>query len=460
MRFAKEILVGLVALVAALLLAFGAPGLDPLQARTLAVVLVTLSLWGTGLVPGYVASLLFLTVVVISGLATPAETFSGFSSQAMWLVVSGFIIGEAIRSSGLGGRLAGALGPRLSRSYTGLLFGLMAICMVLSFLMPSSVGRAVVMVPVGMALADRLGFASGSNGRIGIALTIAFCTNMPGFAVLPGNIPNLVLAGTAERLYGVKLSYASYLALHYPVLGLVKTPIIVLLVRHFFPARIDPAAAALDAPLPEVEGSGSQPWLLALLLATLALWFTDTWHGISPAWIGMAASVVILMPRIGFLEGQDFKRSVDFATLLFIAGALGLGVVVNQSGLGAVMAHGLTSLLPLAPGQDFASFASLVWLSAVTGIFTTISGLPAVLTVLAEELSDLTGLPLDAVIMTQVIGFSTIFFPYQAAPLLVAMGLSGESPRPLMRICLALAAVSLLVLMPLCYLWWRLLGWL
>ncbi|SNY50369.1 Di- and tricarboxylate transporter [Pseudooceanicola antarcticus] len=458
MRYLKEALVGLVALLALALVLAGVPGLTALQAQTLAAVLVTLSLWGTALVPGYAASLLFLTVVIIAGLAAPAEAFSGFSSQAMWLVISGFTIGEAIRSVGLGTRLAEGLGPRLSHSYPALLGGLMGLCIVLSFLMPSSVGRAVVMVPVGMALADRLGFGRGSNGRIGIALIIAFGTHMPGFGVLPGNIPNLVLAGAAERLYDVRLAYASYLALHFPVLGLVKAPVIVWLVLRFFPARIEPGAT------PELDTSvrsdpARQRWLVLLLVATLGLWLTDTLHGISPAWIGMAASCIILMPRIGFLDGPAFKQAMDFGTLLFIAGALSLGVVVTESGLGPVMAHWLTGILPLAQGHDFANFASLVGLGAVTGIFTTIPGVPAVLTVLAGELSELTGLPLDAVIMTQVIGFSTVFFPYQAPPLLVAMGLSGESVKPLLKILLALAAVSLLVLTPLAFFWWQLLGW-
>lgn len=458
MRYLKETLVGLVAIMAFALVVFGLPGLTALQAQTLAAVLVTLSLWGTALVPGYVASLMFLTVVVIAGLAGPVGAFSGFSSQAMWLVIAGFIIGEAIRSAGLGTRLAEGLGPKLSHSYPALLAGLMGLCMVLSFLMPSSVGRAVVMVPVGLALADRLGFAKGSNGRIGIALTIAFGTHMPGFGVLPGNIPNLVLAGAAERLYDVRLSYASYLALHYPVLGLIKAPVIVWLVLRFFPARIEPGAAPRLDPS-ERMAPGRQAWLLALLVVTLGLWLTDTLHGISPAWIGMATSCIILMPRIGFLDGVAFKKAMDFGTLLFIAGALGLGVVVTESGLGPVMAHWLTGILPLAEGHDFANFASLVGLGAVTGVFTTIPGVPAVLTVLAGELSELTGLPLDAVIMTQVVGFSTVFFPYQAPPLLVAMGLAGEGVRPLTKMTLALAAVSLLVLMPLAFLWWQVLGW-
>lgn len=459
MAWVKESVVGLVVLVAALLVGFEPMGLPTDQARTLAIVLVTLSLWGTGLVPGYLASLLFLTVVVIFELAAPDLAFSGFSSQAMWLVVSGFVIGAAIRESGLAARLATLIGPRLSRSYGLLLFGLTGIGMVLGFLMPSSMGRAVVLVPVGMALADRLGFERGSNGRIGVALAIAFGAHMPGYAILPSNIPNIVLAGTAERIYGLKFGYAEYLALHYPVLGVLKSLAAVGLIRMFYPARCD-GISEVDPAEAGTGDRGRQAWLLALLLATLFLWMTDTWHGISPAWIGMAVSVVLLMPRIGLLKGPDFRNAMDFSVLLFISGALALGVVVNESGLGEVIAHAAADTLPLAPGRDFGNFMSLVGLSSVTAVFTTVPGVPAVLTSLASELSELTGLPLETVVMTQVQGFSTIFFPYQAGPLLVAMSLTGEGIKPLLRMTLSLAVITLLVLVPVAFLWWELLGWL
>mgnify|MGYP000995035567 FL=1 len=86
------------------------------------------------------------------------------------------------------------------------------------------------------------------------------------------------------------------------------------------------------------------------------------------------------------------------------------------------------------------------------------AGVPAVLTPLAPELSQATGFSLNAVLMTQVIGFSTVVFPYQVGPLIVAMGLAGESTRPLLKVTLALFAITVLVLLPLDFLWWRVLG--
>ena len=57
-----------------------------------------------------------------------------------------------------------------------------------------------------------------------------------------------------------------------------------------------------------------------------------------------------------------------------------------------------------------------------------------------------------------MIGFSTVVFPYQIGPLIVAMGLAGESTRPLLRMTLALTALTLVLFIPLDFLWWKLLG--
>ena len=158
----------------------------------------------------------------------------------MWLIVSGFIIGAAITTSGLGQRMASVLAPLLAASYPRMIAGLTLASAALGFVMPSSVGRAVVLVPVGMALADRMGFGKGSNGRIGIAATLAMACNMPSFAILPANIPNMILAGAGETLHGASFGYTEYLLLHFPILGILKSALMVGLVLMMFPARIHP----------------------------------------------------------------------------------------------------------------------------------------------------------------------------------------------------------------------------
>jgi di/tricarboxylate transporter len=58
-----------------------------------------------------------------------------------------------------------------------------------------------------------------------------------------------------------------------------------------------------------------------------------------------------------------------------------------------------------------------------------------------------------------VLSFSTLLFRYQGPPLVVAMALGVVRFADATKMTLALAAVTVLVLMPLDYLWWRLLGW-
>ncbi|MBB3811091.1 SLC13 family permease [Pseudochelatococcus contaminans] len=459
---AKPFIAGLVVL-AALLIALLAPGgLTTPQAQTLAIVLVTLALWSTGVVPPYLASLIFFAVVLVLSLAAPDKVFAGFGSAAIWLIVSGFVIGAAITISGLGERLAALIGPHLTTSYARLIGGLMLVSMLLGFLMPSSVGRAAVLVPIGMALADRVGFGRGSNGRVGIAVILAVGCNMPSFAILPSNIPNMIFSGAAETIYGVRFSYMEYLILHYPVLGIVKSMLTVWLVIRLFPAQTTSAVtetAGVDTSPPAEANLATQIRVSAILLVTLALWMTDSVHGINAAWIGLVTASILLFPGIGVVPPPAFKSSVDFGTLLFVAGALALGTIVDTSGLGTMFGTALEQALPLQKGTDALNFVLLSVMSVVTGLFTTIPGSPAVLTPMAQDLATQTGLDLQTVLMTQVIGFSTVVFPYQVGPLIVAMQLSGEKLSHLVRLTVPLALITVVALVPLDFLWWRLLGW-
>lgn len=466
----KALAFGLIA-VSLLIALFPPAPLSPVQGQTLAIILLTLGLWATSLVPNYLAALIFFAAALILKLAPAPLVFSGFSSAAIWLIVSGFVIGSAISLSGLGDKLAAALAPMLTGSYLRLIGGLMLIAMFLGFLMPSSVGRAVALIPAGMALAARCGFEPGSNGRIGIAVVLAIGCNMPSFAILPSNIPNMVLSGAAETIYGTHFSYVDYLLLHYPVLGIVKSALIVFLVLKLFPAKISRTRGQMPDAAPQKPEAGNAATARlktsVILMMTLGFWATDSLHGINPAWIGLAAAILLMLPGIGIVPPQSFKTSADFGTLLFVAGALAVGTLVNQSGLGTLIGQGLQAVLPLAPAetgaqtgaQGLVNFLSLTLMSFGTSLVATVPSAPAVLTPMAQDLATASGFSLDAVLMTQVPGFSTVLLPYQVAPLIIAMQMSGERLTHLTRLLLPLTALTLLLLLPLDYLWWRLLGW-
>lgn len=447
-------------LLALLMVVFPFPAHPVNFSYSAAVVLITLVGWSTGLVPPFLTALVFFALVAVLQLLPVSVLFSGFGSTAVWLIISGFIIGSAISVSGLGKRLAAVIAPHLTSSYQRMIGGLVFSAVILGFIMPSSVGRAVVLVPVGMALADHVGFARGSNGRLGIATALAIACNMPSFAVLPANIPNMILAGASDTLFGIQFGYTEYLLLHFPVLGILKSILIVWLVLRIFPAEILPASTTAESQLHEEDADRLMQGKVAILLGvTLLFWVTDTLHGINPAWVGLVAAIVLLLPKWGVVSPKNFNSSVDFATVIFVAAALGLGALVNESGIGTSLGHLSSYLLPSGSDQHFLSFLSLSLIATLTGLVTTNPGVPTVLTPMAADFAQATGLSVSAVLMTQVVGFSTVIFPYQVGPLVVAMQLSNEPLRKLLKITLPLTAVTLIVLFPLNYLWWWLLGW-
>lgn len=422
-----------------------------------AVVLLTLILWITGFVPPFMAGLIFFALSTIFHLLDPALLFSGFGSTAVWLIISGFVIGSAISVSGLSQRLASSIAPALTTSYPKLIAGLVASAALLGLVMPSSVGRAVILVPIGMALADQVGLARGSNGRIGVATALALSCNMPSFAVLPSNIPNMILSGASEQLFGIRFGYTEYLLLHFPILGFIKSVLIVLLVLWVFPDHLNSQPSRVKEQA--VNDAVKQRKVALLLGITLLLWVTDGLHGINPAWIGLVTAIILLLPKWGVLDAKSFNSSVDFSSVIFVAAALGLGALVNSSGLGSELGKGLSQMLPTDGNSPFQSFMALSWIATLTGLVATVPGVPTVLTPMAADFAQATGFSLPAVLMTQVIGFSTVIFPYQVAPLLVAMQLAQEPLSKVLKITLPLAAITLLLLMPLDYLWWQWLGW-
>lgn len=433
-------------------------GVDPKMMRAAALVLVALALFATAALPEYISALVFLTFGMLLAVAPAQTVFAGFYATAVWLVFGGLVVGVAIRVTGLGERCARLLTGLFGTSYLRVVAGIMVMSILFAMVMPSSLGRVVILVPIIVALSDRLGFDVGSNGRTGLVVAAGFGTLIPAFTVLPANVPNMVLSGAAETLYGVHLTYGSYAALHVPATGLPKAVLIFLLIMMLFPDRTKPLAPAAEAEkTPWSAGEKRLAWILGL---SLLFWVTDTWHGINAAWVAMAGGLACLMPRVGVLPPSAFNEKVQFGGMFYVAGILGLGAVVAESGLGELLGRWLIAALDLQPGESWRNFLALTGVYTLVGMLTTMPALPAVLTPLGSELAQATGFPLLTVLMIQVIGFSTIILPYQMPPVVMSLQLGKIPYAHGARMTVALAVSSLILLTPLNYLWYDLLGYL
>ncbi len=398
--------------VALLLLLFPPESLSLEETRVSALALVTICFWATGVIPEHITSLLFFLFAMLFSVSTADVVFSGFQSTAIWLIFGGLIIGVAITETGLGKRVADKAVDYLHGSYLRIISGLVIAGILFSFIMPSAMGRIVLLVPIGLAMANHFGFEKGSKGRSGVLMAIILGSYFPAFAILPANVPNMVMVGMAETQFQISPLYGSYLLLHFPVLGLLKAVLITGLIVWLFPD--EPIEAGDNKEFAHEKLSRDEKYLSITLVLLLLLWMTDFTHHVSPAWITLAGALFLLLPKIEIVDKKAFSQKINWGPMLFVAGILGLGGVINSSGLGNVLAGNLLSLLPLGMENDFVDFVSVSLAAAFTGIATTLPGVPAVFTPLSDSISQATGLPMETVLMMQVLGFSTTFLPYQA----------------------------------------------
>jgi len=451
----SSILTALVCIGAAAIFLLPPPqGVDVNIMHAAALLVLTIGLWALGALPEYVTALLFYLLAVVLAIAPPEVVFSAFTSATMWLVLGGLVIAEAVNQTGLGRRFAGALFDRYTSSYTALIVAIAMVATALAFFMPATVGRMLLLIPIVAALADRVGFAPGSSGYNGLCLTAIMITYQSGSAILPANAPNLVFAGATETLYGVQLIYAEYLWVMFPVLAVIKGAAAVALIGWLYPAHVRLQAAPSTLP----PMSAEERRLALILVLALLLWITDAVHGVRAGWVALAAGLACLLPRVGVLPPSTFNH-IRLGPFFYVGASIGLGAVVHESGLGESLGKTLQGALNLQPGADFVNFMSLGVLNTLAGIVLTNPAQPAVTTALAGPFAEAAGWPLNAALMTIAVGFNVMLLPYQVPPVLVGLGVAGVTVRTALRLTLPLAALGVLVFMPLDYLWWRLIGY-
>ena len=430
-------------------------GWPPGSMRVIAIIILTIGMLSTAVLDEYLTALIFFFLCVVLSIAPPNVVFSGFFSGSVWLVFGGMVIGQGMVATGLANRIAGSLEKYFAGSYFRLIAGSVLIMFLLAFLMPSSVGRVTIMLPIVLELADRVGFDKTSNGRAGLVLAIALGSLTPTFAILPSSVPNVVFVGAVEAIHGIQISYGQYLLLHMPVIGLVSVVAVPVFIALLFPAKITEQENLVGAK----RFSAGEARMMTILIVCLGLWATDSLHGISPAWIALGGGIVCALPISGIIPKGPLLQKVNFGTVLFLAGVVGLGAVVAHTGVGALLGQELIGILPLGSGSGLTTFASLIGLGTVLELVTTLPGLPAIMTPFADALSQATGWPVLTVLMTQVPAWGLLMFPYQAPPLVATRAISDLPVGRFVRLLVPFALFGWLVMMPLQYVWWRYLGY-
>jgi len=374
---------------------------EPIIRGAMIVAGVCLTLWLTEVVPPYVPTFALwvltpLLLVRFSDRFQLIQVLGWSANPVLALFLGGFALSVAATRYGIDSFIA-RLAIRLSRGSKLLLLILtMGATASLSMWMSNIAAAAMMIAALRPLLA---GVSKGDSFRRSLLMGIAISANFGGIASPIGTGPNAIAIAAVSSRHPI--TFISWMVFAVPLaLGLLTLALLLLVVR-FHVGGTTSKLSNLPAKTPDRGGRA----VMIVFFLTVAAWLTEPLHGTPAAVVALIATCGLF--GSGLLKREDLAR-IDWSTLLLIAGGIGLGTLLEQSGtiraasvlipweplpqvgrlfilcfvsalISALMSNtaAVTLLIPLAAGIDPApSTAILIAIAASLGIPFVISTPP------------------------------------------------------------------------------------
>jgi di/tricarboxylate transporter len=311
----------------------------------------------------------------------------------------------------------------------------------LAVLIPSALVRVLILGPILISVGDRF---SGRAPTIGLFLGPIFVTYYGATGILTAALPNIVITGLAETGAGLSVSWVEWATLLGPVMGVGRSAAIVGVTYLLYRPAEDGTVA--DPPTLSSGVSADQRRMFLFLLVGVAVWATDTIHGLHPLFGALVVAVLAFAPRIGVV-GPDTVGEADFSLIFFLGAIFAIAEGLQRTGFTDAAAEAILSVLPGDAGL-VAVLATVVVASMGLAFLMEGIAVASVLTPVLVSFAGSANVPLLPVIMTEAIALNTYFFPYQSAVMVAILGLDVVGTRELVRMATACTVVTLVVLLP------------
>jgi sodium-dependent dicarboxylate transporter 2/3/5 len=311
-----------------------------LQRRTVALFVVAAVLWATEALPLFATSfcVIGLEILILAndgGLAGVGnlnykQFFLPFSSSIIILFMGGFILSRAVTKHRIDRAIAARLLRPFARSPLLMIYGVLGISGFFPMWM-SNTATAAMMVAIIAPVIDNL--KDSSRFSIGLILAVPFGASVGGIGTPIGTPPNAV-ALAALRQAGYGIGFLEWMMVAVP-LAVLLLALIGLLLYFFFPPDADLAFGEIEEP-----GDITAQGVLTLLIlgASVLLWLTGGWHGISVAGVAMLAAAAEGQLAILTALACSFALAMPVSTppnaIAFATGRIPVGDMVRVGGGG------------------------------------------------------------------------------------------------------------------------------
>lgn len=371
-----------------------------LSAQGWAVACLTLLMatwWMTEALPLAATALLPPLVLPLLGVERLEAVAGPYADPLIFLFLGGFLLARALQRWSLDQRLAAhALGG--SGAAPRRLIGLVMLVAAFLSLWISNTATAMVMLPLGQALAARLAARAPAEDAAAMSgallLGIAYAATLGGMGSLIGTPPNALFAGYMAETQGQPIGFAAWMAVGLPCVVLLLPFTWLILTRLVFavPRRLAEHHAVHATP--RERWSAPQRRVAAVLALAALLWLTrpllSAWlPDLSDAGIAVAAALALfILPAGGgqrrALLTWEEAQGIRWDVLILFGGGLSLAKAIGGSDLAAWLGQGMAGLaelplplLLLAAGVVIVALGELASNTAVAAVLLPVAGATA-----------------------------------------------------------------------------------
>ncbi len=347
-NFKVALIVGLLCLVVGLVIwqVVDSSVLTVYQKAVAILVMASIFLWVTELIPPFAVSILIIFYLVgtlgggwLNGDPMPVMQYvNTWSSSIIMLFLGSFVLASGLQRTGLDGTLFKAATSLFGSQPKMVLLGLMVSTAILSGFMSNTSTAAMMIAAVSPLLAKE-----GKDSSLSKALLIGIASSasIGGMGTIIGSPPNAIAVGALAD-YGINIDFFQWMKFGMPI-SLLLVIIFWFVLPMFYPLGSEPIQ--LESPVMEKRsrrGRVEQAIVFITFGITLILWLTSSFHGIP---VAMVAGIPIVILTGSRVCGVKEFRELPWDTLALVAGGLALGQAIVDTKLAD---HLVAYLEPLA----------------------------------------------------------------------------------------------------------------
>jgi len=336
-----------IALILGLIGYFGAGVVfDEIQSRLIGVVVFLVAMWTNEALPLGMVSLLPIIIFPSLGIMPINSTTVNYSKSIIFLFMGGFMLAIAVQKIGLHKVIANKLLGVFPNTSRGIIFALAITSALLSSLL-SNTTTALLLMPIALYLTE------DDKLKIRFVLAVAYGASIGGIITPIGTPPNLILMGLLEEHHIEAMTFFEWMLKTIPlatIMLVIVSYILSLGVQNIKVENSIDSSSSLDVPQKRLKN------ILLLLIVAL---FANSFFRVSDAAILLSFGLVMLLPKIGFLEWEDTKK-IPYEIIFLFGAGFSIAAAFSHTLLAESIAQMLLTLTQLPPILLVLIVASLI----------------------------------------------------------------------------------------------------